>query len=195
MKKTLLINQIDLELAEIQVMVAETGRMVLKLQRIGDKDYLGGVALNLQSFYIAAERIFIAIAKEIDRVIPKEENWHQALLKQMAVEISGATIYLPKLAHPSTNRLVTPTDNPIHGWASLGKVLAGLRQPVLAIQTQQGLDEFRRFRHVVRSNYAHQLDPERVQALARKLNVVSYHFVQGCQQFCAGLKLAEQQEE
>lgn len=108
--------------------------MLQKVQSTGDQDYLGGVALNLQSFYTAVERILVVIAKEIDTVIPKEENWHQVLLKQMVVEIPG------------------------------------VRQPVLAIQTQQGLDEFRRFRHVVRSNYAHQLDPELVQALARKLD-------------------------
>ena len=158
MKKILLQRQIEQELTQIQVMVAETERMLEKLQRTGDKDYWGTIALNLQSFYTAVERILIALAKEIDGVIPKEENWHQALLKQMAVEIPG------------------------------------VRQSVLAIQTQQELDEFRRFRHVVRSNYAHQLDPERVQALARKLDVVSYHFVKDCQQFCAGLQPPKQQQ-
>lgn len=152
MKETFLISQIEQELTQIQVMVTETGRMLEKVQRTGDKDYLGTIALNLQSFYTAVERIFIAIAKEIDGIIPKEENWHQALLQQMVVEIPGT------------------------------------RQPVLAIQTQQALDEFRRFRHVVRSNYAHQLDPERVQALARKLDVVSQHLMQDCQRFGAGLQ-------
>ena len=132
--------------------------MLEKVQRTGDKDYLGTVALNLQSFYTAVERILVAIAKEIDAAIPREENWHQALLEQMVVEIPGA------------------------------------RQPVLAAQTQQGLDEFRRFRHVVRSNYAHQLDPERVQALARKLDVVSQYLIQDCQRFCAELKSPEQDE-
>lgn len=153
MKKTLLQRRIEQELTQIQVMVAETERMLEKVQRTGDKDYLGTIALNLQSFYTAVERILIAIAKEIDGVIPKEENWHQALLKQMAVEIPG------------------------------------VRQSVLAIQTQQGLDEFLRFRHVVRSNYAHQLDPEQLQALARKLDMVKRHLMQDCQQFCAGLQL------
>ena len=156
MNKAFLVSQIEQELTQLQVVVTETGRMLLKVERTGDEDYLGGVALNLQSFYTAVERIFIAIAKEIDGVIPKEENWHQALLQQMVVEIPGA------------------------------------RQPVLAIQTQQALDEFRRFRHVVRSNYAHQLAPERVQALARKLDVVSQHLMQDCQRFCAGLQPSEQ---
>ena len=158
MKRTLLVSQIEQELTQIQVMVAETERMLEKLERTGDKDYLGTIALNLQSFYTAVERILIAIAKEIDAVIPKAEDWHQALLKQMAVEIPE------------------------------------VRQSVLGSQTQQGLDEFLRFRHVARSNYAHQLDPERVKVLARKLNVASYHFMQDCQRFCAGLQPPEQQQ-
>ena len=159
MKKILLQRQIEQELTQIQVMVAEMERMLEKLQRTGDEDYLGTIALNLQSFYTAVERILIAIAKEIDGVIPKEENWHQALLKQMAVEIPG------------------------------------VRQSVLAIQTQQELDEFRRFRHVVRSNYAHQLDPDQLQVLARKLNIVKRHLIQDCQRFCTGLQMSEQQEQ
>ena len=157
--KEILVSRIEQELTQIQVMAAETERMLQKVQRTGDKDYLGGVALNLQSFYTAVERILVAIAKEIDTVIPKEENWHQVLLKQMIVEIPG------------------------------------VRQPVLSIQTQQGLDEFRRFRHVVSSNYAHQLDPELVQALARKLDTVNQYLVQDCQRFCAALKSLEQDKD
>lgn len=69
------------------MMADQTKRMLEKVQSTGDLDYLGTVALNLQSFYTAVERIFIAIAKEIDTTIPKQENWHQVLLEQMAVEI------------------------------------------------------------------------------------------------------------
>ncbi len=195
MKKTLLQRQIEQELTQIQVMVAETERMLEKVQRTGDKDYLGTIALNLHSFYTAVERILIAIAKEIDGVIPKEENWHQALLKQMAVEIPGARVDLPQ-RRPAVKPKYSATHETSskYGWASCGKVVAGVRQSVLAIQTQQGLDEFLRFRHVVRSNYAHQLDPEQLQALARKLDMVKRHLMQDCQQFCAGLQLSEQQQ-
>ena len=52
----------------------------------------------------------------------------------------GAMLDLPQVAHPSANRLVTPTDNPTHGWArsvaggsfplqtsvTLGKVFVGV---------------------------------------------------------------------
>lgn len=152
MKQSLLSSRIEQELTQIRVMVVETKRMLDKVRSTGDQDYLGTVALNLQSFYTAVERILVAIAKEIDTTIPKEDNWHQALLEQMVVEIPGT------------------------------------RQPVLAVETHQGLDEFRRFRHVVRSNYAHQLDLDQVQALAMKLDRVSQSFQTDCQQFCVQMK-------
>ena len=74
MKQAPLVSRIDLELTQIQVMTDQTKRMLEKVESTGDLDYLGTVALNLQSFYTAVERIFIAIAKEIDTIIPKQEN-------------------------------------------------------------------------------------------------------------------------
>ena len=74
MKQALLVSRIDLELTQIQVMTAQTKRMLEKVESTGDLDYLGTVALNLQSFYTAVERIFIAIAKGIDTTVPKQEN-------------------------------------------------------------------------------------------------------------------------
>ena len=55
-------------------MTDQTKRMLEKVESTGDLDYLGTVALNLQSFYTAVERIFIAIAKGIDTTVPKQEN-------------------------------------------------------------------------------------------------------------------------
>ncbi len=156
MKQALLIRRIEQELTQIQLVVAEIRRMLEKVKTTGDKDYLGTVALNLQSFYTAVERILVAIAKEIDTSVPQEESWHQALLEQMVLEIPGT------------------------------------RQPLLAIKTFQELNEFRRFRHVVRSNYAHQLDPEKVQALANKLDMVSQDLLKDCQQFLTQLKAQDE---
>lgn len=55
--------------------------------RNGDDYYLDSVALNLHGFYGGLERIFELIAATIDNTKPKGENWHQALLQQMATEI------------------------------------------------------------------------------------------------------------
>lgn len=62
------------------------------------------------------------------------------------------------------------------------------RPPVLAEQTRVELDEFRRFRHVVRSNYAYKLDPERILALAQKLPALFEHLMQDCLRLCVDLR-------
>jgi hypothetical protein len=45
----------------------------------------------------------------------------------------------------------------------------GLRPPLLTPEATQALDEFLRFRHVVRNIYAFQLDPERVARLINQM--------------------------
>ena len=47
--------------------------------------------------------------------------------------------------------------------------LRELRPPVLSDDTVRAVDEFLRFRHVVRNVYAFSLEPERVERLAQKL--------------------------
>lgn len=48
--------------------------------------YLDSVALNLHSFYNGVERIFEAIARQLDPVFPGGDRWHRDLLEQMAEE-------------------------------------------------------------------------------------------------------------
>ncbi len=45
----------------------------------------------------------------------------------------------------------------------------GIHPPVMSESMVQALDEYRRFRHVVRNVYAEHLDPQRIGDLARKL--------------------------
>jgi hypothetical protein len=45
----------------------------------------------------------------------------------------------------------------------------GVRPPVLSLDSVQRLDEYRRFRHVVRNVYAERLDPPRIGELIEKL--------------------------
>jgi hypothetical protein len=47
--------------------------------------------------------------------------------------------------------------------------VAGLRPQVLSIDTATSLDEYRRFRHVVRNVYAFELIPERIERLSADL--------------------------
>ena len=46
----------------------------------------------------------------------------------------------------------------------------GLRSAVISTETARAIDEYRRFRHVVRNVYAFELDPEPVERLARMLS-------------------------
>ena len=66
--------------------------------------------------------------------------------------------------------------------------LPNVRSALVKEQTYRVLNEFRGFRHVVRSNYAYKLEPERVLALASKLPVASQTLLTDCQQFCQELK-------
>ena len=50
--------------------------------------------------------------------------------------------------------------------------LTGVRPPVISPETTENLDEFRRFRHVVRNVYAEHLDPDRIGKLVEKLPVL-----------------------
>lgn len=45
----------------------------------------------------------------------------------------------------------------------------GLRPQVISSDTAAAIDEYRRFRHVVRNVYAFDFDPERIEALATRL--------------------------
>jgi hypothetical protein len=66
---------------------AEQGWERAKTQH--DDYYLDGVALNLHSFYSGLEHIFEKIASLVDESVPAGSNWHQELIRQMSIEVSG----------------------------------------------------------------------------------------------------------
>ena len=99
-----------------------------------DEDaYLNSVALGLHSWYSGLERIFEAIAIELDGGLPEGDAWHAELVRQMTLDIS-------------------PT-----------------RPSVLNDEVVGQLDEYLRFRHLIRNIYATNLDPRRVGELVRTL--------------------------
>ena len=77
------------ELSELGRVVdrAEQGWKKAKSQH--DDYYLDGVALNLHSFYSGLEHIFEKIASLVDESVPTGSNWHQELIRQMSIEVSG----------------------------------------------------------------------------------------------------------
>jgi len=58
-----------------------------RAHRSNDDLYLDSVALNLHGFYSGFERIFTQIAETVDGDLPRGENWHELLLRQMTREV------------------------------------------------------------------------------------------------------------
>jgi len=54
----------------------------------------------------------------------------------------------------------------------MGLDLAQVRPPVLTIASVRNLDEYLRFRHVVRNVYTFSLNPERVEGLVKGLDPI-----------------------
>lgn len=75
------------ELTEIDYTLKRAAEGMKRSKQTEDDYYLDGVALNLHGFYSGIERIFELIAAAIDDIVPKGENWHKTLLKQMSEEM------------------------------------------------------------------------------------------------------------
>ena len=82
-------SRIRAELADLERVAQRADRLFSKLQEQSDEDYLDGVALNLHGFYAGIERIFEAIARDIDDSLPTGPEWHRDLLMQMSAEMSN----------------------------------------------------------------------------------------------------------
>jgi hypothetical protein len=82
-----LANRILDDLNEIEIVVEHAQEGWCRFQRGSDNYYLGGIALDLHSFYNGLERIFESIAVNIDKSLPQEAKWHKVLLEQMSKEI------------------------------------------------------------------------------------------------------------
>ena len=128
-------ERIRSELANIEGVVARVRRaMEASAEDAVDSDlYWDAVALNLHDFYTGLERILRHIAAEIDGHLPTGGEWHQELLRQMAIP-------LPRI-----------------------------RPAIFSNETIKRLDEYLRFRHVVRHVYAFEFDPQRIKPLAEAL--------------------------
>jgi hypothetical protein len=61
------------------------------------------VAFNLHNLYSGLERLFLMIAKDVDRGEPHGPNWHQELLRQMSSEVPG--VRGPVLSQATRDRL------------------------------------------------------------------------------------------
>ncbi len=85
-KYSLLIARLNQELANIDRTVQKVAQQIQKAQITQDSDFYDAATLNLQKFYMGAERLFIDIAREIDAYLPSGSDWHKQLLQQMVLE-------------------------------------------------------------------------------------------------------------
>jgi hypothetical protein len=77
------------ELLELAGVVDRAEQGWKKAKTKHDDYYLDGVALNPHGFYSGLEHIFERIASSVDESIPSGSNWHQELIRQMNIEVSG----------------------------------------------------------------------------------------------------------
>ena len=84
-----LVRRIHQELAELERVLGRVQEGWERSRRSNDDYYLDGVALNLHGFYSGYERIFTHIAETIDGDLPRGEDWHSLLLRQMKTEVPG----------------------------------------------------------------------------------------------------------
>jgi hypothetical protein len=83
-----LIRRIHQELSEIRIVLTRIDTSWEGARRSNDDAYLDSVALNLHGFYSGFERIFTHIAETVDNELPRGENWHELLLRQMTNQVS-----------------------------------------------------------------------------------------------------------
>ncbi len=86
-KFLILSSHIREELLEIQRSIQRAKKAWSLALDEEDSLYLDSVALNLHDFYNGLERILERIAENIDEIKPEGLNWHQEILRQMAMEI------------------------------------------------------------------------------------------------------------
>lgn len=82
-------ERIETELCNIEQTVQRAQSAWENANQFPDQQeyYLDSVALNLHSFYNGLERIFEAIARQLDPVFPSGKRWHRGLLEQMSKDI------------------------------------------------------------------------------------------------------------
>ena len=133
-KLILLRDEIEEELANIYQL--QNYLQDIKAQKLDSEINRRVFASVLSDFYMALERIFKIIAREIDAELPGGEDWHKKLLRQMSVE-------LPEI-----------------------------RPAVFDKKLYYNLEEYLKFRHLVRNIYGFQLEYARFAHLVDQMGRV-----------------------
>ncbi|MEW6745277.1 MAG: antitoxin [Planctomycetota bacterium] len=121
--------------------------------------------------------------ENLDRTARRAERvWKEARLREndQDVYVDSAALNLSSF-YSGLERLFESIAKELDGGVPKGETwhrellrqmtfdVTGIRPPVIANESARELDEYRRFRHVVRNVYAEHLDPQRVGELVEKL--------------------------
>ncbi len=82
--------RIRAELDSIEQVVSRAEKAVRLFRQQPDEElYIDAATRHLHDFYSALERLFLQIAKVVDRSAPQGERWHRDLLEQMGIPVSA----------------------------------------------------------------------------------------------------------
>ena len=79
-------EDIEFELGEIDLLFQLYQKELLDIEESPNLVEITALAGVLHSFYNGIEKILLIIAKNIDKSVPSDLNWHKTLLEQMAGE-------------------------------------------------------------------------------------------------------------
>jgi hypothetical protein len=86
---TILTDKILKECTNLDKVILKANETILLIDNRENDIYfeslISALTLYLENFYMGVERIFVLIAKEIDKITPSGESWHIQLLKQMSL--------------------------------------------------------------------------------------------------------------
>lgn len=93
------------ELENLEQVIAVAQRSITRAERqpVDSELYINSAALSLHSFYVGVERMFLAIAEELDQQAPTGPSWHLDLLNQMTYDLP--TVRPPVLATATRDML------------------------------------------------------------------------------------------
>ena len=84
MSYTKAISLVQFEIEQVDQLFV-TYDLLLKKCKVSEPDLIEmtAAASVIHSFYNGLENIFLTIAKQIDRQVPQDAQWHRNLLRQM----------------------------------------------------------------------------------------------------------------
>lgn len=129
-------SRIEDEMTTLERNVETLEQLLAQADTIPQIALTPALASYIGDFYNGCERISERVAVALDTGLPRRENWHELLLRQVA----------------------DPGGD--------------LRPPLWSGSLLLELDEYRKFRHLVRHTYNIELKPERVLELARNVQIV-----------------------